>query len=62
MLGDLGRQDEAEVWFTRSDVATAALSSGDEADDLEIEVFEEEGEATDGEVEESSELSGTSDE
>lgn len=62
VLEDLGRQDEAEVWFTRSDVATAALSSGDEADDLEIEVFEEEGEATDGEVEESSEPSGTSDE
>jgi hypothetical protein len=41
VLEDLGRADEAELWFTRSDLATAALSSGDEADDLEIEVFEE---------------------
>lgn len=44
VLEDLGRDDEATTWFTRSDVATAALSSGDESDDLEIEVFEEEGE------------------
>ncbi len=42
VLEDLGRTEEAELWFTRSDLATAALSSGDEADDLEIEVFEEE--------------------
>ena len=41
VLEDLGRTQEAEVWFTRSDLATAALASGDEADDLEIEVFEE---------------------
>ncbi len=41
VLEDLGRAAEAEVWFARSDRATAALSSGDEADDLEIEVFEE---------------------
>ncbi|MEO9103726.1 MAG: hypothetical protein ABI238_02085 [Terrimesophilobacter sp.] len=44
VLEDLGRQDEAETWYTRSDLATAALSSADEADDDEIEVFEEEGE------------------
>lgn len=42
VLEDLGRVDEAELWFTRSDLATAALSSVGEADDLEIEVFEEE--------------------
>lgn len=41
VLEDLGRTDEAKTWFTRSTVATTALSSGDEADDLEIEVFEE---------------------
>ncbi len=41
VLEDLGRTDEAETWFNRSDLATAALSSDDEADDLEIEVFEE---------------------
>lgn len=41
VLEDLGRADEAEIWFARSDRATAALSSGDEADDVEIEVFEE---------------------
>lgn len=41
VLEDLGRAKEAELWFTRSDLATAALASGDEADDLEIEVFEE---------------------
>ncbi|MEO7349561.1 MAG: hypothetical protein ABIW32_06860 [Terrimesophilobacter sp.] len=41
VLEDLGRADEAETWFNRSDLATAALSSGDEADDAEIEVFEE---------------------
>lgn len=41
VLEDLGRNEEAETWFTRSDLATAALSSGDDADDLEIEVFEE---------------------
>lgn len=44
VLEDLGRNEEAEAWFTRSDRATAALSSGDEADDVEIEVFEEVGE------------------
>jgi hypothetical protein len=42
VLEDLGRTEEAETWFTRSDLATAALSSSDEADDDEIEVFEEE--------------------
>ncbi len=41
VLEDLGRAEEAGLWFTRSDLATAALASGDEADDLEIEVFEE---------------------
>ncbi len=49
VLEDLGRAEEAEVWFTRSDLATAALSSGDEADDLEIEVFEELGDEESGE-------------
>ena len=45
VLEELGRTEEAEQWFLRSDVATAALSSGDGADDDdddEIEVFEEE--------------------
>ncbi len=41
VLEDLGRTQEAKTWFMRSDVATAALSSDDEADDEEIEVFEE---------------------
>lgn len=43
VLEDLGRIEEAESWFSRSDVATAALSSGDESDDdeAEVEVFEE---------------------
>lgn len=46
VLEDLGRTAEAETWFTRSDLATAALSSdgdsdGDDSDDEEIEVFEE---------------------
>lgn len=50
VLEDLGRDEEAETWFTRSDLATAALSSGDEADDLEIEVFEED-DSGDGAVE-----------
>lgn len=53
VLEDLGRAKEAELWFTRSDLATAALSSGDEADDLEIEVFEEVDEA--GEADEADE-------
>lgn len=43
VLEDLGRTEEAGTWFHRSDVATAVLSSGAEADDLEIEVFEEDG-------------------
>ncbi|TFB80709.1 hypothetical protein E3N84_02215 [Terrimesophilobacter mesophilus] len=42
VLEDLGRAEEAEAWFERSDVATAALSSGDDDDDeIEVEVFEE---------------------
>jgi hypothetical protein len=41
VLQDLGRSTEAELWFSRSDRAAAALSSGDESDDLEVEVFEE---------------------
>lgn len=44
VLEDLGRTEEAETWFTRSDLATAVLSSGDDADELEIEVFEDDGE------------------
>ncbi len=51
VLEDLGRTDEAQTWFNRSDVATAALSSGDESDDLEIEVFEEDGDEEDGDLE-----------
>lgn len=42
VLEDLDRVEEAATWFNRSTVATAALSPSDEADDLEIEVFEEE--------------------
>lgn len=41
VLEDLGRTEEAKAWFTRSDIATAALTSGDEHGDDEIEVFEE---------------------
>jgi hypothetical protein len=45
VLEDLGRTEEAETWFARSDLATAALSASDEADDDEIEVFEEDPES-----------------
>ncbi len=49
VLEDLGRDGEAQVWFARSDVATAALSSRDEVEgsDVEIEVFEEEADGGD---------------
>lgn len=51
VLEELGRTDEAEKWFTRSDVATAALAAKDggdgDAEDEAIEVYEEELE-TDG--------------
>lgn len=44
VLEDLGRTEEAEEWFARSDRAAAALGSGDADEDEEstIEVFEEE--------------------
>lgn len=41
VLEELGRADEAEVWFARADVAEDALSQSDPEDD-EIEVVEEE--------------------
>ena len=41
VLEELGRTEEAELWFTRADVADEALSEGDPEDD-EIEVVEEE--------------------
>jgi hypothetical protein len=40
VLEELGRTDEAEVWFSRADVAEDALSQGDPEDD-EVEVVEE---------------------
>lgn len=39
VLEDLGRHDEAEQWFTRADVATAALAQAAGSDD-EIDVFD----------------------
>ena len=42
VLEDLGRDDEAEVWWERSDRASAALDSSGADDDV-IEVVEEEG-------------------
>lgn len=41
VLEDLGRRGEAETWFRRSDVASAALAAGADSEDGEIEVFEE---------------------
>jgi hypothetical protein len=41
VLEELGREAEAEEWFTRADVAAAALEDGDGEDDT-IEVIEEE--------------------
>lgn len=41
VLEELGRGDEAEVWFTRADVAADALEQTDPEDDM-IEVIEEE--------------------
>ncbi len=41
VLEELGRVDEAEVWFTRADVAADALEQTDPEDDM-IEVIEEE--------------------
>jgi hypothetical protein len=41
VLEELGRTEEAEQWFTRADVAAAALDEGDAEDDT-IEVIEEE--------------------
>lgn len=47
VLEDLGRTEEAEEWFARSDRATAALAAGDAADgpddDDVVEVIEEDG-------------------
>lgn len=40
VLEELGRTAEAEEWFTRADVAAAALA-GDDADDESIEIVEE---------------------
>ena len=54
VLEDLGREDEAEEWWQRSDRATAALEAGQHTDDEDVvEVYEEEepdDEAGDGEV------------
>ena len=55
VLEDLGRQDEAELWWERSDRATDAIASGgaEEADDV-IEIIEEEPEpAEEGDDDES---------
>jgi hypothetical protein len=41
VLEDLGREDEAEQWWQRSDRATDALGDGDGEDDV-VEVVEEE--------------------
>jgi len=50
VLEELGRSEEAEQWYTRADVAAAALQETDPEDDM-IEVVEEELELLDGEVE-----------
>jgi len=41
VLEELGREDEARVWYDRADVAAEALEDGDPEDDM-IEVIEEE--------------------
>ena len=42
VLEDLGRTDEAELWWQRSDRAAAALSAAAHGDDDVVEVIEEE--------------------
>ncbi len=51
VLEDLGREDEAEEWWQRSDRATAALEAGAASDDDDdvVEVYEEDEEGADGE-------------
>jgi hypothetical protein len=51
VLEDLGREDDAELWWQRSDRATEALESGarDPEDDV-IEIVEEDGPAEDSEA------------
>jgi hypothetical protein len=52
VLEDLGREDDAELWWQRSDRATEALESGArEPEDDVIEIVEEDGPAEDGEAE-----------
>lgn len=52
VLEDLGRADEAELWWERSDRAAAALSAAARGDDDVVEVIEEELPAGDGASEE----------
>ena len=47
VLEELGRQDEAEEWYARAEVAADALEQGDD-DDETIEVIEEDIELEDG--------------
>ncbi|MBK4347646.1 RPC7 family DNA-directed RNA polymerase III subunit [Lacisediminihabitans changchengi] len=47
VLEELGRDDEAETWWQRSDRASAALDNGGADDDDVIEVVEEEGDSDD---------------
>ena len=47
VLEELGRQDEAEEWFARAELAADALEQGDD-DDETIEVIEEDIELEDG--------------
>ncbi len=42
VLEELGRDDEAEEWWQRSDIASDALEAGDVQDDEVVEVVEEE--------------------
>jgi len=53
VLEDLGRDDEAEVWWERSDRASAALNDSGADDDL-VEVVEEEGDLSDSDEDGSS--------
>jgi hypothetical protein len=52
VLEDLGRTDEAELWWQRSDRAAAALSAAEHGDEDVVEVIEEELPAEDGASEE----------
>lgn len=51
VLEELGRDEEAETWWTRADVAADALDDADAVDDDEIiEIIEEDGDEEQGDV------------